>query len=366
VNKNNQLHICLVLDQILQHYRTPLFKRLVDRGYKLTIYYPEHFKKKSKTLEELDGELANSVHAVPHKFDSYFGLFYMGIKHLNQYDLVIFMQDLRVIDFWKATLNPFKTYKLFHWGIGVSSFDRKNWLTGPARNMLAGFADSLILYSDRAKKYYRPGIQNKIAVAHNTVENLHSEDFSGSEKDSFLFIGQLDKRKGLPELMLAFSDYLQDIDGSDIQNLVIIGDGEMRDKLQKLTEKLEITDSVIFAGTVKEDKQKREYFKRAQLCISMNQAGLAVLESFSYGVPFVTTRKAITGGERFNIQHKKTGFFVESVRDLTDLFHYSQKNRREMKRIGADAYQFYHEKRSMNKMAGVFDEVIQRVINRDL
>lgn len=360
LKKNVQL--CIILDNVLQHYRLPLFRYLVNQGYTITICYPSRFKRQSLTLEELAPDLTKSVETIPLNAGKSLYFYYFGVKNLNQYDVVICKQDLRVIDVWKATLNPFKSYKLIHWGIGVSSFDKKSWLTSALRNFLSQFADKVILYSDKAKKYYAKAAQNKIVVAHNTVENLQSENFSGTEKDSFLFIGQLDKRKGLPELIQSFSNYLQIAGDSDIHKLVIIGDGEMWDELQQMTGKLEITDRVVFTGSVKDDRQKREYFKKAQLCISMKQAGLAVLESFSYGVPFVTTRKAITGGERFNIQHKKTGFFVESENDLANLMHYSQKNPEEIKKIGANAYMLYHEERSMDRMAGVFDEAIQGVV----
>lgn len=357
-----EIHLCFIVDHVLQHYRMPLFRKLLGRGYKITICYPSRFKRNSPRLEELDPELSKSVHAIAHEPKMLPGFFYYGVKNLNQYTAVICMQDLRLIDFWKATLIPFKSYRLLHWGIGVSSFDKKHWLTTTLRDFSARFADKLILYSEEAKKYYSKKLQSKIAVAPNTIENKQSEDFSGSDKDHFLFIGQLDPRKGLPKLINAFSDYLSEADSDAIEHLVIIGDGEMEQELKQMVAELKMDKHVTFTGSVKEDTRKKKYFKNAQLCISMNQAGLAVLESFSYGVPFVTSRKAITGGERFNIQHKRTGFFVESEQDLTDLMHYSQKNPEELKKIGANAYRFYHEERSMDRMAGVFDEAIQEVV----
>lgn len=362
-NSPKEVHICFIVDHVLQHYRIPLFRYLVKQGYNLTICYPSWFKRQSPTLEELDPELSKSVQAIPLNARKIFGFYHFGVKKLNQYDMVICMQDLRVIDFWKATLNPFKFYKIIHWGIGVSSFDKKNWLTIALRNFSAQFADRLILYSEEAKKYYSKNIRSKIAVAPNTVANKQSEDFSGFEKDCFLFIGQLSRRKGLTELIHSFSNYLKHAGDFDIKKLVIIGDGEMMDELKQLAIKLNIKDYVALEGSIKEDGRKRGYFKKAQLCISMNQAGLAVLESFSYGVPFVTSGKAITGGERFNIQHKKTGFFVESEQELTDLMHTAQKNPEEIKKIGSNAYRFYHEERCMDRMAGVFDEVIYEVNN---
>ena len=354
--------VCIVVDHVLQHYRVPLFKLLVEKGYDLTICYPAHFKRPSPKIEELDLDLAKRLSGKPHKVKSFLGIYYFGIGNLNKYDVVIFMQDLRVLDFWIATLNPFKKYSLFHWGIGISSFEGNNWINSRIRNFLAKFADSLILYSEKSMEYYSKKIKERIVIAHNTVENPLSENLASSGKDSFLFIGRLEQRKGLTELLRAFSVYLDNSHSLDIQKLVIIGEGEMEATLMKLAKDLQIKKNVTFVGSIKSDALKKEYFKKAQLCISMKQAGLSVLEAFSYGIPFVTMKNATTGGERFNIIHNKTGFLVDSEADLTDLLHYAQKNPELISEVGSNAYRLYTEERTMEKMGRVFEQEIDRVL----
>ena len=353
------IRICFVLDQVLQHYRVPLFSKLNKKGYDITICYPEWFKRKSPTLSELDQELAASVKAIPLKNRKWLGLYYFGVKNLVKFDLVIFMQDLRVIDFWITTLNPFRKQKLIHWGIGVSDFNNKNRLDIGIRNLVTTFASSLILYSDEAKKLYSESNQNKIVVANNTIENKESEDFSGEEKDSFLFIGSLDRRKGLKELVRTFSIYLEKAKSTDIRKLVIIGEGEMQQEIENLTTNLGIRKNLYFTGAVNKDYLKKEFFKNAQLCISLKQAGLSVLESFSYGVPFVTLKNSETGGERFNIRHEETGFLLESEDELPELFHFSQKNRSKIEEMGTKAFRFYQEQRSMENMVQSFLKAIE-------
>lgn len=356
------VHLCFIVDHVLQHYRIPLFRYLAGQGCRITICYPSWFKHQSPTLEELAPDLSKFVDTIPLNARKGLYFYYFGVKKLNQYDVVIFMQDLRVIDFWKATLNPFKSYKLIHWGIGVSSFEKTHWLTTILRNISSQFADKLILYSNEAKRYYLKSLRSKIEVAHNTIENYKSKDFSCVDKDIFLFIGRLDRRKGLTELINAFFKYISTAGTSDIQKLVIIGDGIMKEELKELVAKLNIQNFVMFVGAIKDDDRKSKYFERAQLCISLKQAGLAVLESFSYGVPFVTLKNSKTGGERFNIRHNKTGFLLESEAELVDLLRYSQKNRSKIKNIGTNAYWFYQEERSMKCMAETFVKTIKLVL----
>ncbi len=57
-------------------------------------------------------------------------------------------------------------------------------------------------------KFIKKSLQEKCFVALNTIENTLSEDLSSSKKDSFIFIGSLDKRKGLRETIISFHKYL--------------------------------------------------------------------------------------------------------------------------------------------------------------
>ena len=58
------------------------------------------------------------------------------------------------------------------------------------------------------------------------------------------------------------------------------------------------------------------FYKFAYCSISYGQAGLSVLQAFAFGVPFLTTENAISGGEKHNIENGKNGFLVKGKKNF--------------------------------------------------
>ena len=74
-------------------------------------------------------------------------------------------------------------------------------------------------------------------------------------------------------------------------NLILVGEGPIRGKVEKLAEKLEIRDNVIFTGTI-DRKTVHGILSRASLAVTASPSetfGWCVLEPFCMDVPVVTT-----------------------------------------------------------------------------
>src|SRR6185312_870317 len=120
-------------------------------------------------------------------------------------------------------------------------------------------------------------------------------------KNRILFIGTLYKEKKIYELIDAFIEAKNNEKNGEFLYMDIIGKGDELENIKDIIKKNGLSESVFLHGAIYDEKQLAEYFSRSLLCISPDQAGLSVLKSMGYGVPYVTRTDAITGGERLNI-----------------------------------------------------------------
>lgn len=350
--------VCFILDHRLMHYRVSFFEQLVARGYKVYVMH---------TGKVLEGK--HSFSQVRVGFKKFWGMEYRKLPNLSSFDIVVHMQNLRILNLWLLTLNPFKTYKVIHWGIGTSSakgLSSRKSISSFLRNFLAKFSSAQILYSSFPLELFSKKVRAKTFIANNTIENLFAADFSNSPKDSVLFIGTLNHRKGVDVLIRAFLKYLDDYGPKQIKVLNIIGDGPMKEELYRIAKSSPCGSSVVFVGNVEDDVRKQKYFQTAAICISPNQAGLSILESFSYGVPFLAFNNCISGGEHFNITNGVNGYLINQEDEIVDILGNLDNTSEQARFLGRNAFEYYHRNRRMSHMvdsfANVFDLVSKKAI----
>lgn len=352
------INICFILDHGLKEYRLPFFNQLYNKGFNINIVHSG--KKQFGLLPELEQDIVKSK--------NFLGFQKCDIKNLNDFDVVVHMQNIRFISLWILSLNPFRKFKLIHWGIGTSSskgLDSESPIIRLFRNIISICSDALVLYSSFPKSKFPAIVRKKIFVANNTVESLLSKDFSCESKDSFLFVGTLNERKGLDILIEAFSKYLKHNNRS-YKILNIIGDGPFKEDLQRLVHHYELNSNVIFLGAINNESEKLPFYMKAVCCISPKQAGLSVLESFSFGVPFITFHDAISGGEHLNIEDGINGFLIHSENELLKKMIVLDQNRQLSVNLGHAAFKHYSQKRSMGLMVEEFYQAIEFVLKKSI
>ncbi|MFH0819672.1 MAG: glycosyltransferase family 4 protein [bacterium] len=115
----------------------------------------------------------------------------------------------------------------------------------------------------------------------------------GSSDKIILFVGGLDKAhyfKGVEVLLEAFNFIIKDI--SDVK-LLIVGEGDLKDKYQKLAAELKIGDKIIFAGGVA-NQDLPDYYNLADAVVlpSIDRSeafGLVLLEAMACGKPVIAS-----------------------------------------------------------------------------
>lgn len=238
--------------------------------------------------------------------------------------------------------------KFIWWGIGLGKNKKLYFI----RKLLIRISDGVIVYEDSSKsKLTQIGVNpNKIKVMQNTIY-VSDPEFNSEmlDKKNLMVIGKLDKRKGVEDLLIAFAEVSQKL--KLIESIIIIGDGPEKNYLYNLCEKYNIKNRVKFKGKILDEEILKKEFHKSFATIHPQQAGLSVLHSFSYGVPFITSKNTITGGEADNIKNNLTGILYEGgIDQLKDIIIDIDLNPTKYHNMGFNAYNYYMSSRTMNKM----------------
>lgn len=349
----------LILYNKLFHYRIPVWEILSQRC-DLTVTYSL-------------GEVKDYSH-LPFRVE-YLPLRYSRGERFNiqrenlcrksrQYDAVIIYGDISWLKF--SLLPLFTKTPVIVWSLGVSAtYDKAfdaNTHWDSIRKFFFNLCDAMVFYTDYPiRKYAAMGVRpEKMFEAPNTVRvNPIPEPV---QKDSILFIGTLYRAKGMQALLDAYKQ-LRHLPTLPILN--IIGKGPDYDDILAWIQANELSDKIILRGAIYDIDEKARYFARALACISPRQAGLSVLESMGYGVPFVTTRTAITGGEIFNIHNGEDGILMDDENELTNVIRNISEHPAQYIEMGRKAQAFYNACRRPEHMAEGLWKSIQYVLNNE-
>ena len=170
-----------------------------------------------------------------------------------------------------------------------------------------------------------------------------------SRKSTLLFIGTLYPEKGLQLLLDAYKSVHEE--RADIPPLNIVGEGQESARVGQWIADNGLEDKIHMLGPIYDAGKKAALFKEAIACISPLQAGLSVLESMDYGVPYITSANARTGGEAFNITHGENGLRLDDVSKLKDVIMDICDHPEKYIGMGRKAYDYYWNNRTPQMMA---------------
>ncbi|MBE6337295.1 MAG: glycosyltransferase family 4 protein [Lentimicrobiaceae bacterium] len=347
----NMVKVIILYNKIF-HYRVPVWNCLAEKC-DLTVSYSDGDGKIPEGLE-----CKFKIIYLPKKQYGKFVIQECNIRKLTKnYDVVIAYGDIAWIKF--STLPWFNKTKVIFHTLGVSASygkgydEHKRW--DRIRKFFYSKADALAFYTMYPiEKYSKMGIpREKMFEAPNTVavSQCHHE----KEKDTILFIGTLYKEKGIESLLNIYKKLKQNY---QLPVLNIIGNGPEFNDIKEWVDKNGLQNMIQLKGAIYDINEKAKYFAKALACISPKQAGLTVLESMGYGVPFITTKDAITGGELFNVHNNIDGIIVDEEKQFEEVIVDISQNPQKYIKMGEKAQKFYNEFRTPYHMAqGLWDAV---------
>lgn len=132
------------------------------------------------------------------------------------------------------------------------------------------------------------------------------EDFPYKQK--FLYVGKLNRRKGIEDFLVAFST----LSDADNWGLVFLGSDETNGYYKKISKKLGIKNRVLFVDRVQADRVV-SFFSSADVFVLPSRFdgwGAVVSEAASIGLPIISTDQ--TGAAFHLVSNEKNGYIVKA------------------------------------------------------
>lgn len=350
----------LIITGKLQKYRVPIFNQIVESGIDLTV---AHSYKKMD-----DGTFSFKEIILEERKIGPFTKHRINLKKFcSNFDVVVATFYLQRISFMSLLFGN-RSYKLAYWGIGVkasqnSSFDKPT-LLNYLRYFIARKSDAMIFYTEYAKnKYIKKGIPSeKIFVMNNTVYVDKSLVNINQNKDIIVFIGTLNKSKKVFELLSAYKKVVNKI--PSFYKLEIIGKGPDYNSVKSWVFQNDLQDKIIIHGAIYDSDLKAKILNKAICAISPAQAGLSVLEVMGFGVPFITHKQSITGGELLNITDGFNGLLFEDFEKIEAILYETYINKEKFLKMGSNAYEYYWNNRTSKQMVDGFIQTTKYLNNK--
>ncbi len=351
ISSTHSIESLLVFQDVLTHYRVPLFNKLVER-LKIPIVVATGDFAPSLQHNELEFEVKifPKVQIGP--------LYYFrGLrKELSKHSVVVFPFDLHQLSTWSAALR--RKGPMVLWGHSHGSRKYLNF----ARQKMVSCSDAILVYTEFGKQRLVDdgAVASKVFVANNTVEVQNAGFDDTVEKNTFLFAGRLTPRKKVAELLEAFAKIESEI--PEHIKVEIVGDGSERERLEQLATDKGIAHRVTFRGEVYCDEQLKRLFQSALAYVSPGHVGLGVLHSFAYGVPPITRRDASHAPEFAHIKEGENGLLFDGSVDELAAIMKSLCFSDASQSLGQNAFRYYQDHCTIAHAVDGFEAAIAHAI----
>ncbi|MFN3946632.1 MAG: glycosyltransferase family 4 protein [Aquificaceae bacterium] len=221
------------------------------------------------------------------------------------------------------------------------------------------YVDLFLAVSDHVKRnLIEEGVKpERVKVVYNLIDE---ERFYWKEKPrdflNFLFVGKVDKGKGVWDLLYAF-ERLSKI--KDKVRCFYVGEGPEREKLQKAVYEKGLKDKVFVVGYTKEVER---YYQHSHVCVIPSKETEAfprvAIEALACGCALISSD---VGGTKEAILEGKNGY-VFMAGDVEGLFQKMLKASQEWESLSLDSLRLYRERFSRQKVMESFIRALEELL----
>lgn len=339
----------LVVQAWLPHFRRELFNSLCKLGPVTVAHAGASVRQPSDRFEEV---LLPATKRGPFRLQP--GLF--DLIKARRPEAIIAMFDIRWLDTIRAMYRFDREIAWIWWGLAPGN----HAIALPPKLAVARRPNPIVFYDAATYDALKNRIPNaeRLFVANNTFHVPdRAEAYLHPVKSRFLNVGSLNARKQNDVTIRAFANIIRDRD--DNLRLTLIGEGEQRETLTKLVQSLGMEDRVDLLGPINDPAALNRYYCEAIASVSFGQAGLAVLQSMAFGVPFVTKKNAVSGGEISNITSGENGILCEDDPDsLEKAMRQLIDDPQAARQMGQAAFEHYSTNATLENMVASFVKAI--------
>ena len=316
--KNNKT--CIIYNYA-QHYRAGIFK-LLDKELECDFF----FGNKMGDVKKMDLNMLNNpvkeLNNIKILSNIYWQKEALNLIFKKKYDKYIILGEYYCVSTWMILiLSYFSNKKVYLWTHGW--YGNENTIKKLIKKLFFNLSDGILLYGNYAKNLMiNEGFdQSKLHVIYNSLDyelqiNIRDslststifQDYFKNNNKTLIFIGRLTKVKNLELLLEVQANLLKK---NMHYNIVIVGDGDERERLECLMNKMKLSN-VWFYGPTYDEKEIGNLIFNSHLCVSPGNVGLTSLHSMVYGTPVCTNNLFTEQMPEFEaIDFPRTGFFFE-------------------------------------------------------
>ncbi|MDX9787091.1 MAG: glycosyltransferase family 4 protein [Desulfobacterales bacterium] len=331
----------LILTNIAPNYRKPLWLKLLQTdSFNCSFAYGENLSigiPQIRMKEFENSSKSNQIQRLKNIWLKNIILFWqlgaLAIILKSDYSVVVFLGECYCLSTWlSAIICRLKGARVVFWGHGI--YGNESRLKLFLRKNFYRLAHQHLVYGRRAKRLMIAlGFKAEdLFVVFNSLDyDRHKamrEQYRTLTKQEvypffrnqclpiLLFIGRLTISKRLDILLHAANSINSK---KPFLNLVVIGDGPEREKLEKLGQKGIAGKWLHFVGACYLEEKNGRYLSVSDLCVSPGNVGLTAIHSLSFGTPVCTHSNLNNQGpEAEAIVDGYNGFYFKE-NDVADL-----------------------------------------------
>ena len=188
--------------------------------------------------------------------------------------------------------------RVYYWCHGL--YGRETGVDKFIKKVFMKLPHELFLYGNFAKNnMIQMGFEeSKLHVIHNSLDydiqlelrktvkktDIYTQHF-GNNYPTWIFVGRLTPVKKLDMIIEALSIMKA---RNEHYNMVFVGDGSERAKLEDLVKQKELEPNAWFYGACFDEKINAELVYNADLCVSPGNVGLTAIHMLMFGTPVIT------------------------------------------------------------------------------